>query len=60
MQQGSARPFAVKYITDQGRRQRDQGFGSSARFRLAPGSLAAPEALKAMPSEAARRSASSR
>ena len=66
MQQGSARPFAVKYMTVQGRRQSDHVALSSVRCRLTPGSDAAPEALKASPSEwasavaAAIRSASSR
>ncbi len=57
MQHGNARPLAVKYISDQGRRQSDQGEPSSAFFKLRPGSDAAPEALKVMPSERARSSA---
>ena len=48
MQQGSARPLAVKYITAHGRRHSDQGFLSALRVRLSPGSVA-PEALKLMP-----------
>ena len=58
MQHGSALPFAVKYITVQGLRHIDQGEPLSLRFRLIPGSDAAPEALKVTPrdraSEAAR------
>ena len=46
MQHGSARPLAVKYITVQGRRHSDHGEPLSRRFRLMPGSEAAPEALK--------------
>ena len=53
MQQGSARPLAVKYITLHGRRQSDHGEPSSCRLRLIPGSDAAPEALK-RDAEAAR------
>ena len=46
MQHGNARPLAVKYISDQGRRQSDQGEFSSVFFKLRPGSDAAPDALK--------------
>ena len=60
MQHGNARPLAVKYINDHGRRHSDQGEPSSAFLRLRPGSEAAPDALKAMPSERARSAASSR
>jgi hypothetical protein len=59
MQQGSARPLAVKYITVQGRRHSFQGEPSSCRFRLIPGSDAAPEALKLMPKARASAAASS-
>ncbi len=52
MQQGKARPCAVKYISDQGRRQVDQGRSPSTRRRLEPGSVA-PEASKVTPRPAA-------
>ncbi len=54
MQHGSARPCAVKYISDHGRRQADHGASSSARFRLVPGSVA-PEASIVTPSSAPER-----
>ena len=60
MQQGSARPLAVKYITVHGRRHSDQGLSSRFLARLRPGSEAAPEALKVRPSDLASASASSR
>jgi hypothetical protein len=59
MQQGSALPFAVMYITVQGRRHSDHGLSSVVRARLSPGS-AAPEALKPMPSARATASAAAR
>ena len=59
MQQGSARPLAVKYMTAHGRRHSDQGFFSDLRDRLSPGSVA-PEALKLMPRAAACASAAAR
>ena len=37
MQHGSARPLAVKYITDHGRRHSDQGEPSSARVEAHAG-----------------------
>ena len=58
MQHGRARPFAVKYISAQGRRHSDQGDASVARFTLVPGSVA-PEALNVMPSVLACASAAS-
>ena len=58
MQHGSARPCAVKYINDHGRRHADQGCVSSCRFRLRPGSVA-PEASSAMPSSRASSAAAS-
>src|ERR1700733_10796100 len=48
MQQGSARPCAVKYISDHGRRQAAHA-RSSCRSRLSPGSVA-PEASRVTPS----------
>ena len=60
MQQGSARPFAVMYMTVHGRRHIDHGEPSSWRFKLMPGSDAAPEALKIMPSDFASASAVSK
>jgi hypothetical protein len=39
-----ARPLAVKYINDHGRRQSDHGEPSPLPFRLNPGSVAAPDA----------------
>jgi len=42
----------VKYINDHGRRHNDHGEPSPLPFRLNPGSLAAPDALKVTPSEA--------
>ena len=50
MQHGSARPWAVKYISDHGRRHADHGASSSLRFRLSPGSVA-PEASMVTPSD---------
>src|SRR5262249_33027518 len=52
MQQGSARPLAVKYIAAHRRRHKDHGLLSALRVRLSPGSVA-PEALKTMPRETA-------
>ena len=49
MQHGSARPFAVKYITVHGRRHIDHGEALFWRLRLSPGSETAPDALKAIP-----------
>ena len=60
MQQGSARPLAVKYMTVHGRRQSDHGLSSRFLARLSPGSEAAPEALKVRPSDFASASASPR
>jgi hypothetical protein len=48
MQHGKARPLAVKYINDHGRRQCDHGELSPLPCRLKPGSEAAPEALAGM------------
>ena len=52
MQHGSARPCAVKYISDHGRRQPDHGCGSSPACSDSPGSVA-PEASSRTPSSAA-------
>src|SRR5882762_9275902 len=60
MQQGSARPFAVTYMTVHGLRHIDHGEPSSCRLRLMPGSDTAPDALNVMPSERAMAAASSR
>ena len=49
--------MAVKYINDHGRRQSDHGEPSPLPFRLNPGSVAAPDALKVTPRERARSSA---
>ena len=59
MQHGSARPLAVKYMTVHGRRHSDHGEPLSLRFRLMPGSEAAPEALKVTPSDLASAAARS-
>ena len=45
MQQGNARPLAVMYIRDHGRRHSDHGEFPSEFLKLMPGSEAAPEAL---------------
>ena len=59
MQHGSARPCAVKYISDHGRRHADQGCASPVRrLRLNPGSVA-PEASSVTPSSAPIASAAS-
>ena len=49
MQHGSARPLAVKYISDQGLRHMAQGSPSVLRFRLSPASVA-PDASSVTPS----------
>src|SRR5258707_15773151 len=53
MQQGRARPLAVKYITVHGRRHSDHGLSLPFLLRLSPGSDAAPDALKVRPNDLA-------
>ena len=54
MQQGSARPLAVKYISVQGRRHSDQGCASRLRVRLLPGRIA-PGGVEGDPEDSRQR-----